>query len=306
MQEYILIISGSDIDYFYDIEAFLQEGEAGIAIPKDKKVGGCILNVGQVLAGFNNNVKVLDYLKEDDEDTNLLLKSMNDGHLDTSNILFGKDVSNGKCLIMSKEDEKCIYIIPSVHPKYDINDSKINALLFNAKLIYTLPHTYIESFGLNEELLIKLKENGVKLAFDGESQYQIIDEVNILKHANYIFMNKKAYLRLKQLIKQEPSTYLFNEGVEIICITDGSNGTTCLTKDDKYQIDAIKLDKVIDSTGAGDTFAATFISNYLKDNNLKSSLRIANYAAARACLFMGGLGGVTSQKELEEFINLNK
>ena len=77
------------------------------------------------------------------------------------------------------------------------------------------------------------------------------------------------------------------------------------TKENKYHIDSIKLDKVIDTTGAGDTFAATFLSEYLKNNDINSSLRIANYAAARACLFEGGLGGVTSIEELQEFIKYN-
>lgn len=305
MKDYILVISGSDIDYFYDVESFLNEGEAGIAIPKDKKVGGCVLNVGQVLSGFNNHVKVLDYLKEDDDDTNLLLESMNKGNLDTSNILFGKDVTNGKCLIMRKDGEKCIYIIPSNHPKYDINNPKIKDLLFNSKLIYTLPHTFIESFGYDIDLLKKLKEKGIKLAFDGESQYKTKDDLEILKYANYIFMNKAAYQRINNLINTEASEYLLNEGVEILNVTDGSKGIDSYTKENKYHIDSIKLDKVIDTTGAGDTFAATFISEYLKNNDINSSLRIANYAAARACLFEGGLGGVTSKEELQEFIKYN-
>ena len=306
MKDYILVISGSDIDYFYDVEAFLNEGEAGIALPVAKKVGGCVLNVGQVLSGYQENIKVLDYLKEDDIDTDLLLKSMKDGNLDINHILFGKDIENGKCLIMKKDGEKCIYIIPSKHPEYDIDDNNIKDLLFNSKLIYTLPHTYIESFGFNYELLKELKEKGIKISFDGESQYQNNDDLNILKYANYIFMNKAAYHRLESLININPSKYLLNEGVEILCVTDGNKGITCYTRDKIYYKDAIKLNKILDSTGAGDTFAATFIHYYLKDNDIEKSLEIATYASARACLYEGGLGGVVSEEELNDFIKLHK
>lgn len=303
MKDYILIIAGSDIDYFYDVEAFLNEGEAGIALPSDKKVGGCVLNVGQILSGYNEKVKVLDYLKEDDNDTKLLLDSMNKGNIDTSHILFGKDIENGKCLIMRKEGEKCIYIIPSRHPKYDLEDNNIRELLFNAKLIYTLPHTFIESFGLNIELLEELKRHYIKLAFDGESQYKNNDDLKVLEYADYIFMNKSSYKRLEKLIGKEPSDYLLDKGVEIINVTDGANGVTCFRKDEIIKMDSLKLEHVVDTTGAGDCFAATFLNNYLNGITIKSSLRIAIYASGRACLFEGGLGGVTSQEELNKFID---
>ena len=302
MNNYFLIIGGHDIDSFYNVESFLNEGEAGIANFEDERVGGCLLNVAQILSAYGNDVKVLDYLKENDDGSKLIIDSMNKANIDTSHILFDKGVANGRCLVMKKDDEKCIYIIPSVHPVVNYNDIKINSLINNSKLIYSMPHTIIKFFDNCKEVLINAKEKGVKLAFDGESQYQDNKDLEILELANYIFMNKSAYKRLSNYLNQEASTYLFNKGVEIICVTDGSRGSDCLCKDNIYHQDAIKVEGVIDSTGAGDAFAATFIDCLFNNYDLKECLKIASYAGARACLYEGGHGGVTSKDNLLSFI----
>ena len=76
MNDYLLMIAGSDIDSFYQIEEFPEASEVTMAQPLGKKVGGCVLNVAAVSASKGINTKVLDYLKENDEDTELLINTL--------------------------------------------------------------------------------------------------------------------------------------------------------------------------------------------------------------------------------------
>ncbi len=69
----------------------------------------------------------------------------------------------------------------------------------------------------------------------------------------------------KKIKKQFPN-------IEIVLITDGSNGCFFIGKDQKGHISAPSV-SVIDTTGAGDGFSAGFIAGYISDKNLVQSVK---------------------------------
>lgn len=107
----------------------------------------------------------------------------------------------------------------------------------------------------------------------------------------------KAYCRLNPLIKisEDDMLRLFEKelphdeifhffhdlGVEIICLTLGSKGVKLSQKDNEaIQLPAIKIEKVMDATGAGDAFWSGFLFAYLKEKPIKECLQIALKLAA--------------------------
>lgn len=69
-----------------------------------------------VSASLGSDVKVLDYLKAEDEKTLWLVEELKKKKVDVSNLQYGHDVVNGHCLIMQCLDEKCIFVIEPVRP----------------------------------------------------------------------------------------------------------------------------------------------------------------------------------------------
>ncbi|MBQ1477026.1 MAG: carbohydrate kinase family protein [Erysipelotrichaceae bacterium] len=301
MNGYMTIIAGSDIDTYYKVESFLQEGDAGMAFPLGEKVGGCILNTGIIAANFGMDVKVLDYLREDDPGSDLLVRTMKENGLDTSYLRYGKDVENGRCLIMTIGKEKCIYVIPQKHPLYDMDDGKISSFLNHSGVIYSLVHVLYESFGKDIKPILDAKKNGALLALDGSSQYQDPDEVKTLALADHVFLNKQSYQRVSEAAGEEGKDYLLRNGVKTICVTDGSRGSTCYYPGGSIHEEAVKIPEVIDSTGAGDSFAAAFLTWHLSGSSLQESLKMASYAGAHKCLYEGALGALCTKEELEAF-----
>lgn len=301
MANQLLFIAGSDIDYYYDVESFLGAGDACIAKPLGSNVGGCVLNAASVCAILGSNVKVLDYLKANDEGTDLLINELNNHHVDTSDIKYGEDVINGSCLIMKNGNEKCIYVIDPKKPFYE-EDSNLKQLLFNSKYIYSLMAIINKSFK-NLSLLKEAKNNGTKVIFDGGSQYNNQKEVDtLLDLTNGLFINKTAYQRLKDICQKEPLDLLFEKNLEFACITDGDKGATCYTKEKIYKKEIYKVD-VVDSTGAGDSFAGCFLHFLSQGYSYEDCLNYASANGAYACLNKGGMAGAISQTELLNFIN---
>ena len=300
MPSYLTFIAGSDIDYFYEVENFLGKGDACLTSILGTKVGGCVLNAASVCEALGSKTKVLDYLKENDEGTSLIVDTLNKNGVDTSHIKYGKDVTNGTCLIMCKGDEKCIYVIEPVRPFFN-EDEELKELLFNSKYIYSLMHTLKLSFKtLN--ILKEAKLNGTKIIFDAGSQYlDLSDRDILLEYADGLFMNKTAYERLKKVCDFNPLEHMFNRGLEFACITDGSRGTDLYLKDKVIHEDAFKVE-VKDSTGAGDSFAGAFLHFLDKGCAYEDCLKYASAEGAYACTGLGGMSGIISENELFEFM----
>lgn len=300
MAKHLTFIAGSDIDYFYQTENFLKPGDACIVKPIDVKVGGCVLNAASVCAKLGSNVKVLDYLKEDDEDTNLIINTLKENNVDTTSINYGKDVTNGKCLIMCKDNEKCIYVIEPNRPFYKEDDA-LKELLFNSNYVYSLMETLRISFN-DLSLLKEAKNRGVKFIFDAGSQYKNIEDKNMLfELATGLFMNKESYNRLNSICNGDALKEFFNRGLEFACITDGDKGADLYLIDRMIHEDSKKV-KVVDSTGAGDSFAGSFIHFLNEGLPYEECLKYASYSGAYACLNVGGMAGVIDKNELMEFI----
>lgn len=107
----------------------------------------------------------------------------------------------------------------------------------------------------------------------------------------------KAYCKFNPLIKiseddmhrlfeqklphEEIFEFFHNLGVDIICLTLGSNGVKLSQKQRKIiQMPAIKIERVMDATGAGDAFWSGFLFAHIKEKPIQECLEVALKLAA--------------------------
>lgn len=302
MNKHMLMIAGSDIDSFYEVEAFPNAGDVTMAKPLGDKVGGCVLNAAAISASLGSKVKVLDYLKADDEKTIWLVDELKKKKVDVSNLQYGHDVINGSCLIMQCNDEKCIFVIEPKRPFFVVNN-EMQKLLDDSSIIYSLMHTLNLSFE-QFDCLLEAKENGAKLIFDGASQYTNVKEALMIADlADGLFINKQSYQRLCAALGYDVRN-LLEDKMQFICVTDGANGAYCYTKDNKYYSKAMKVE-VVDSTGAGDAFAGCFLHFLNKGYDYEACLKLATVNGGYACTVVGGNSGTLTEEQLFELAENN-
>jgi len=73
----------------------------------------------------------------------------------------------------------------------------------------------------------------------------------------------------------------------VFVATLGENGSIAYKNGEEYTCEAVKVEKVVDTTGCGDSYQGAFIVDYLINNNVLSAMRAGSKAAAVTLSFVG-------------------
>lgn len=100
---------------------------------------------------------------------------------------------------------------------------------------------------------------------------------------------------------------LFNKlhalGPRVVVITDGPNGAYASDGENRFRM-PLYPDPAppVDRTGAGDSFASTFVAALIKGNNLEGALQWAPINSMSVVQKVGAQAGLLTESELEEFL----
>jgi ribokinase len=99
---------------------------------------------------------------------------------------------------------------------------------------------------------------------------------------------------------------LTEQGAKIVAVTLGEDGCIICERNSSTIIPTPKLppEKIVDSTGAGDAFAAGFIFGMLQRKPMADAALCGNLAARSCIQVLGARGGILNKKELLK--NFNK
>jgi ribokinase len=147
-----------------------------------------------------------------------------------------------------------------------------------------------ESFHTQEELSEFAEKKGIKIAYNPSSYLAKKGAKflkNILSRTEILILNEEEACMLagKKPIEKLLSS-LIKLGPKIAVITNGKKNLGVM--DDKYiYIAKPPFVKVVDSTGAGDAFAASFLSGIIRKNDIEFAIRLG---IANACSVISHYG----------------
>jgi sugar/nucleoside kinase (ribokinase family) len=99
-------------------------------------------------------------------------------------------------------------------------------------------------------------------------------------HVDVLFANETEILTLYEVDKFDDALQAVRGHCEVACLTRSEKGSVVLSGVDVHVIDAEPVDSVLDTTGAGDLFAAGFLYGYTHGRSLAESARIGSVASA--------------------------
>lgn len=101
--------------------------------------------------------------------------------------------------------------------------------------------------------------------------------------------------------KKETADFYQKLGVKTVIIKDGSKGAYVQTADENYDVAGYKVERVVDTVGAGDGFAVGVLSGILEGLDLKDSVKRGNAIGAIQVMNIGDNEGLPTPEELKAF-----
>ena len=184
--------------------------------------------------------------------------------------------------------------IPYREADYNIYENQISSEILRRTNIYHTTCFALSKKPAQTTILKKAEEAynlGCKLSIDinyadelWEDKEQALKVIKAYCKFNpLIKISEDDMLRLfeRELQHEEIFEFFHNEGVDTICLTLGSNGVKLSQKNkESIQLPAIKVENVMDTTGAGDAFWSGFLFAYIKEKPIEECLEIALQLAA--------------------------
>lgn len=223
---------------------------------------------------------------------------------DTQPLIMG--AKTGRCLILVTPDAQRTmntFLGASVELNADDVDE---ALITSAKV------TYLEGYLFDKEQAKQAFIRAAEIAHEAGHRVALTlsdpfcvdrhrsDFLRLVEsHVDILFANEEEIKSLYMQEEFEHAISAVSEKVEIAAITRGAEGATILSGDTRIDIPAAPVDEVIDTTGAGDQFAAGFLYGFTEGKDLETCGKLGALSAAEVISHMGP----RPEKEYSELIS---
>lgn len=165
------------------------------------------------------------------------------------------------------------------------------------------------------ELVKRSKEKNIFTTFDPnlrpslwESEKQMVTVINdIASKCDMVLPGVgEGIILTGSSDPEEIADFYLKLGVKTVIVKLGDKGAFVKTKDECYQVPGFKVDKVVDTVGAGDGFAVGIISSILEKLPLRDAVIRANAIGSLQVMVSGDNEGLPDHEKLEKYLNDNK
>lgn len=234
-----------------------------------------------------------------DDDTGLRIAQMlKKEKVSTKYISHAKGEETNFSVVLNHESERTI-LVYHVHRDY-----KLPKLEKSRWIYYTSAGPGHEV--MNKPLVEHVKKHNIKLGYNpGTHQLKsgLEEMAQVIAVTETIFINKEEAQQIvgdfnsfKRLLKE-----LHKLGVKTPLVTDGPNGAYAFDGHSYYKI-ATTPTKVIERTGAGDSFAAAFVGARMAGKDIATALRWGTMNSASVIQFIGPEEGLLTQSGIKKWL----
>jgi sugar/nucleoside kinase (ribokinase family) len=243
----------------------------------------------------------------DDELGRFCLKSLHQLGVSTRHVRTLANTRTGVTISLSTRSDRALVTMLGAISQLKYADLEMDALRGHS-------HLHMTSFFLQTalrrsfpQILRRARKLGLTTSFDPNSDpssswrhdiWDVIDETSIL------FVNREEALLLTKKPTVRAALARLAERVPCVVIKLGSRGAIAAAGGEAVSAPAFEVSPV-DTTGAGDSFAAGFVHAYLCGQNLKRCLVEGNACGALSTLQVGGTAGQPDLARLTRFLRRN-
>jgi fructokinase len=257
------------------------------------EAGGSVANTMAGIAYLEGFPSFIGKINSD-EFGKIYKKSLEKIKVNFSYVEKNEDLSTGASIIFITPDSErtmCTYLgISSQLSMADINEDHVRGY----EIIFL--EGYLWDKGISEEMfkhVIKLaKKNNIKIAMSLSDIFCVTRHREdffklLINDLNILIGNENEINELMQKNNLLDSINELKKFDKIIVITRSESGSVAILNNEITNCESVKVEKVLDLTGAGDLFAAGFFKEYLNKSDIKKCLKTGSKLAAQVIQKIG-------------------
>ena len=222
----------------------------------------------------------------------------------TDSVLLDAGVKTGVTISLSTRTDRALVTYPGAIASFNYGQVKMDQLEGQRHLHMT---SYFLQEGLRPsfpQILREAKRMGLTTSFDPNSDPERawgrgINEA--LAQTDVLFLNETEARELTRARGVRSALKILGQAVPCAVIKLGPKGAVAIKDGEVASAPGFEVE-ALDTTGAGDSFAAGFVSAYLRGRSLAECLRAGNACGALSTLKAGGTAGQPDSRSLKSFL----
>ncbi|MBQ7176832.1 MAG: ribokinase [Victivallales bacterium] len=273
-----------NIDYVYRVHDFARPGETIPAVSFSRFAGGKGLNQSIALARAGAQTIHAGVIGKDGI---FLIDTLRESGVDCSSVIVDECEPSGHAVIqVADSGENEIVLFPGTN--HMITHKAIRQTLSRAEAgDILLLQNEISSI---PEIMHEAAERGMRVFFNPAPMTDAVLDYP-LELTDTLIVNETEWEALKN--------HRFSDGINVLR-TMGANGAVY---NDSIRVAAKRVDKVVDTTAAGDTFIGYFIAELLQEQGIETAMETASLASGWCIQRAGAAASIPWRHELREYQN---
>lgn len=223
----------------------------------------------------------------------IILQRLQAGGVDTSLIIRGDHLTTGATVVLNVDNDRAMITHPGAMETLSLEDIPIHSLTRSRHLHFS---SYFLQPGLKKDIATLFREAkrlGMTTSFDPQwdpGEKWDLDIGKILPHVDIFLPNENELIFITGQRDLAAAIDHISSFPCMTAIKRGVEGSTLLHKGTVETQPAFLNDRFADAIGAGDSFNAGFIHQFLLGNPPDACQRFANFAGSISTTAPGGTG----------------
>ncbi len=298
----VLAVGDANVDMTLKVDRLPKQDDKVLGIKIAEQVGGTVANSACVCGSLGLKTATLARVADDKYGIKVLDEYVK-YNVDLKFVFQPKGYEQSTAIIMLDDSgEKSLIFVPS--SSYEFNEELVVVAVASSRYLYTMPGNLAKF----KEIAEIAKSNATKVVVDIEPTIvnQDGDLDIILTGADLVYFNKEGFKKAtgKDASKDALVSMVESYQLDGVVVTLGKDGAIAFVNGEYASYSGFNV-PVVDTTGAGDTFNASFLYTQINKMPLSTGLEFACAAAAISVGSVGPKGNVPTLEKVAEFLTSN-
>jgi sugar/nucleoside kinase (ribokinase family) len=289
----VVVVGELNMDLIMNgLHAFPQVGKEIIAASMELTLGSSSAIFASNLSSLGSRVEFVGKIGQD-LFGRMTLESLQRQNVGTEMIIEVPSLRTGATVVLNFDNDRANVTHPGAMEQLQISDLPVEKFA-------SARHLHVASCflqkGLKKDLASlfrKVKEFGLTTSLDPQwdpAENWDLNLEEILPFTDVFLPNEGELLNLTKQDNVESALKMLGGYKCIIAVKLGSQGSIISSPAGRCAMPAFLNERVVDAIGAGDSFDAAFIHEFIRESDLETCQRFANLVAAISTTAPGGTG----------------